>query len=1053
MDKAVLNRYYSSLERFLKDIAVRAKLLLALESLMRLASFLFAILLGSLVVEAAKSVVPYMPFIYYLLGLFFLILVICHGLWKVFSGLSIQQTARRLETAFPRLRDDVTNALLLFHQKGRPSASQPYSDGLVNAHLRKTAAEIAHMHPKQVATFDKVRSQVKFILPLFIAFILAFALDSQFPHRSIAHILRPLSTLPERKTYLSVEPTPAVILRGTPVDINADASGYIPDRILLKLWPETGDEIAFDMTSEGEGRFTYRITSAQTPFHYQVVGGRAKSPVFEVRVVDAPDIGDIKTTLIPPGYTHLPKTVQEDGHIEALKGTVVALDARTTKVVKTGKLILNQKDQILLSVDGDHLIGNLLVFHPGTYSLIVRDELGFENPNPVQYRIQLIPDKYPVGEITSPTENLELAGSEVLPVTYTARDDFGLTTVRLIYRVAGKERSITLKSLKEIPSLGPEVYKWDLAGLALTPGDRVSYRLEVLDNDSISGPKAGYSQTYTLLIRDEKHRAARETERAQEISDNLLDLLADQLEDIKDRRSLSEDISRIIEKVDEYHERMGPERPERFDLESLKRNLTSLQKRLNDLPDETVTQEMERLALLAEDIAKKTRMREVEALAREIRNRQRRLIDTLREQEGDLSPESLQALMKELESLKDLVSQVMEAFSKMASQLPDEFINNPELSNLDFKDLFKDLEDIQKRLMEGDLAGALAAAQNLLQNLSEMMAAMARAGTQASMGAFNRLQSEMSHQTGELEKILKEQKEILSKTDAMDQALSRLMEEEIKKRLDDMQSRLREALERLRQRLPSEEEDPVSEMERLLDEKRLDGLSEQTKILEDMFKENPDVRELVEEISQMLKALALDQKAVMDSDGKEAFSDLSMRQEALRQKTQDLGDALERLSQLFPGMDTEIISDLKGGAGSMGQASDKLNQEDAPGAIPPEQEAIQRLSRSQRAMQQMAQQMAMGMQAGRWGYLWGYDPRGGWYYGPYGPMPTLPQPDVRRPLERGYTGLDREEFETPSKDAYKAPQILREKVMEALKQEVPTQYRQEVERYFKGLTE
>ena len=1053
MDKAVFSRYYRTLERFLVAVAFRMKLLVAVESLLRLASSFLAVLLGSLIVEATKSWLPYFPFIYYLLGLIFLILVFGQGVWRVISGLSMQKIARRLEAAFPRLRDDVTNALLLFHQSDGPSGSDRYSEGLVNAHLRKTAAEIAVLQPKQVVDFKKLWSQGKVMLPLFMAFIVAFAVDSQFPVRSVTYIFKPLSALPERKTFLTVEPTPEVVLRGTPVAINAKASGYIPDHLSLKLWPETGDEMTVMMTSEGEGLFTHRITSAQTSFRYQIEGGRAISPVFEVGVADPPGIGEIKTTLIPPGYTRLPKTVQEDGHIKALKGTVVALDARATKIVKTGKLILNQKEQILLDVDGDHLIGNLLVFHPGTYSLKIRDELGFENANPVQYRIQLIPDKYPEGVIISPTESLELAGSEVLPLTYSAKDDFGLTTIKLIYRMAGKERSITLKSLKEVPSLGPEVFKWDLAGLSLTPGDRVSYRLEVWDNDSISGPKAGYSQTYSLVIRDEKHRAARETERAQEISDALLDLLADQLEEIKDRPALSKDITKIMEKVDKYYERMGPERPERFDLESLKRNLTTLQKRIDDLPDETVTQEMERLALLAEDIAKKTRMREVEALAREIRSRQRRLIDTLREQEGDLSSESLQALMKELESLKDLVSQVMEAFSKMANQLPDEFINNPELSNLDFKDLFNDLEEIQKRLMEGDLAGALAAAQNLLQNLSEMMAAMAQAGTQASMGAFNRLQSEMTHQVGELEKILREQKDILSKTDAMDQVLSHRMDEEIKKRLDSIQARLQDALERLRRQLPSEEGDPVADMERLLDKQQLEGLSEKAKILENIFKDSPDIRELVKEISAMLKTLSLDQKDVMTADGKEAFSDLSMHQETLRQRTQNLGEALERLSQLFPGMDTSIITDLKGGAGSMGQASGKLNQEDAPGAIPPEQEAIQRLSRSQRAMQQMARQMAMGMQAGRWGHLWGYDPRGGWYYGPYGPMPTLPQPELRRPLERGYTGLDREEFDPPSKDAYKAPQILREKVMEALKQEVPSQYRQEVERYFKGLTE
>jgi hypothetical protein len=49
--------------------------------------------------------------------------------------------------------------------------------------------------------------------------------------------------------------------------------------------------------------------------------------------------------------------------------------------------------------------------------------------------------------------------------------------------------------------------------------------------------------------------------------------------------------------------------------------------------------------------------------------------------------------------------------------------------------------------------------------------------------------------------------------------------------------------------------------------------------------------------------------------------------------------------------------------------------------------------------------------------------------------------------------MDREEFDPPSKDAYKAPKLLREKVLESLKEGIPPQYRKEVERYFRGLTE
>ena len=162
--------------------------------------------------------------------------------------------------------------------------------------------------------------------------------------------------------------------------------------------------------------------------------------------------------------------------------------------------------------------------------------------------------------------------------------------------------------------------------------------------------------------------------------------------------SYPNELTDILEQVDKNLERMGEDKIQRFDLEALKRNLTFLKERIHEEPKETVTRELERLALLAEDIAKKARMNEVEALAREIRNRERRLIDTLRDFKGPLTPEALKAMMKELDKLRQLLQTVMDALSKMATQLPDEFINSPELSGMDFQDLFKDLDEIQKKL-------------------------------------------------------------------------------------------------------------------------------------------------------------------------------------------------------------------------------------------------------------------------------------------------------------------------------------------------------------------
>ena len=547
----------------------------------------------------------------------------------------MERVARGLEQNFPQLKDDVTNSLLLFNQLKKGLDSGQISEGLVIAHLRRTTEKVSTISPGQVVSLKRALRHLRLFLPLSVAFLTSSPwtplCESLHGHHS-----PPFSSLPMRDTTLSVEPEGWVVLRGTPLSITAKATGYIPDRLTLMIWPDgsTGT-IAYGTGRRGTVHLPNRLGSDLLP-----LSGLLRpepSPVYNIRVVDPPEIEKMRLTLIPPDYTRLPKEVRQEGHIEALKGTVVNLEAQTNKAVKEGKIVLNQGNQLALQVQGDRLTGSLVVFYPGTYSIHVKDDLGFENLNPVQYRIHLIPDKYPEGEILSPAEDLEVSGTEITPIVYTARDDFGITAVRLSYQMGGTERFITLRSGTRGTSFGPETFRWDLTGLALTPGDRVVYRLEIWDNDTISGPKAGYSRALSFYVRDERDRAAKEVEEAQQMADALLDLLADQLEESKDQEDLSKEMTKILEQVDKNLERMGEDKIQRFDLEALKRNLDSLQKRIHEEPKETVTREMERLALLAEDIAKKARMNEVEALAREIRNRERRLIDALRDHKGPLT--------------------------------------------------------------------------------------------------------------------------------------------------------------------------------------------------------------------------------------------------------------------------------------------------------------------------------------------------------------------------------------------------------------------------------
>lgn len=1048
----ILEFHYDRLNGFLSAVSFRLRLLRFLKILFTLASGFLLVLLGNLATPHVGEVFPYAAFVLNLLAAIFFLFLTGLALWRWAGPISLEQVARKVEERFPHLNDDLTNSILLYRQTQQDLQANAGSRGFISAQIRKAAAEVYPLCPGQVVRLSEGIRSGTLLIPLLLASGLAFLWDPQALKHSFFSLLHPFSTLPVEEISIEVQPKGSVVLRGSPFRIAAEVTGKVPDRLSLFLWPEGRPEVRVSMQPEGNGRFIYRIPQVQKSFRYQAYSDRAVSPLYRLEVVDPPEVGQLKLVLTPPNYSGLPREVQGLGHIEALKGTWVALEAKATKRLKEGKMIFNQGSSLPLEISGDRLKGGFLVFDPGGYSIQVKDELGFENPSPVAYSIQLVPDRHPEAQVLNPVEDLEVVGNEILPVVYTVKDDFGLTAVKLNYQIGGKENWIFLKNLSGERSVPPTLFRWDLGSLPLTAGDKVIFRLGVWDNDAVSGPKVGYSRSFSLTVRDEGARAVQEGEEARRIADALLHLLADHLEEIADKKTLARKMGKILNQLTRKLDPMEA-KADRLQYDALRRNLASLKERIFEESRETVTQEMERLALLAEEIAKRAKMEEVAALARELRNRHRRLIDSLNEIKGPLTKEGLEEILKELKKLEELLLSVLGALGQMATDLPEEFINSPELRDFNPQEVFKDLNQVREKLMAGDLAGALEAAQRMLQALSEMMAALTRAHSQAQRSRMDRLQGEMRQQAGELDRLSAEQKEILRETEAIDQEVRKKREEETRRRLRQSLGPLKEALEEIERLLSLEQKGSAQAMQELLREGQMEKLLDFTRDLEKEFSTRPEKRPLLEGLKEMIDGLFPDAQETLDPGPKGKFPALSSRQEALKERTARLQEKLEKFAQLFPGMDIEILKDLKEAALSMGKAAGRLSQEDAPGAIPPEEEALRRLTRSQQALQQMAQQMAQQMQIARWGQPLFYDPRPGWYYGPWAPMPTLPQPEVKRPIERGYTGIDREEFEPPGKEAYRVPQILREKITEALKEDIPSSYKKEVERYFRGLTE
>lgn len=1079
-----LNQDYSELRKFLDKVTGRLRLFRAAEAGLWSASGLILVILVGLAAGAVKPYFSHGPFLLTLVSLLTFFFILALSVRRVISIPARPRVAVQVEASFPQLKDNLTNSLELVEEIRNGEAGGDLSRTLIMAQVSKTSRQLSSLSPKAVVDFKRIVALLKFVVPLFLAFLGTWALSPGSIRDSLSLLSRPWASLPPSKIIISLEPKGGIVAKGSQVTIKARASGKVPENMSLRVWPEKGEEVALAMEPEGEGKFRYLIDGVEKSFTYQAQSNGQGSSRYQIRVVPLPEVARVRLTYFPPEYSRLPNEVREQGHIEALKGTSVRMEVVPTKKVKEASIELSAGNAVSLKEGAGGLLkGSLIILSPGSYSIKLKDEFGFENREPVRYQIRLLPDQTPEVEIVSPAQDLTVDGNEILPLVYAARDDFGLTEVRLAFRtLAGKEQKISLKKASGERGLGREEYRWDLDSLALSPGERVTYRLEALDNDTISGPKEGYSKSFSLLVRDHRAEIAKANEGVKDVADALVNLLADHLEyssgdasqtprEAKER--ITKKAEEILKQIDRNLER--PKRKDeadsimRYDMEVLRRNLSSAVERMPEASPETVTSELERMTLLADELAKRARMEEVQALAQDIRNRERNLLATLEELKGKLSKPGLEAALKELNQLRQLLSSLMDAMTKMAGRLPEDFVNSDALGNLEFQDLFKGLDEIEKRLRAGDLEGALQAARELLQSLTQMMAAMQMAGMEASSAPFGRMRGEMVDSTNELSRIMAEQRDILLETERIEKEAAKRSEEAAAEQLRDMKEQLRAALSELSGLVPSaEQEFRVGALAESLKRQELGKFLEESEKLEAELEEidqgelsdhsdrSPgQALSLLEELRAELENLFPDPAKLMTESERRQLSALGRREKAIKERTQAIKQRLDILSQVLPMMDTQITRDMGEAANLMGQAETKLGKQDAPGAIPPERGALERLARTQQAMQGLSQQMAMrmGMQQ-RWGYQWGYDPRPGWYAGPWVPMPTLPQPELRGfRREQGYTGIEREEFQPPSKDDYKVPKMYREEVMKALKEGYPSEYERQIKRYFENLAE
>jgi hypothetical protein len=181
------------------------------------------------------------------------------------------------------------------------------------------------------------------------------------------------------RSTVEVAPGDTTIPRGGDLEVHARLGVFEAEEVTLVATRGTGEPERIVMPRDADSaQFSIRLLDLDHQTEYYVEAGPVRSPVFRVAVADLPFVKQIDLEYRYPDYTRLaPHRVADGGDIAAVRATRVMVAITPTIETTAGRLVLDGKDTIPLTVaDSGRLEGELTVSRSGFYKVELADAAG-----------------------------------------------------------------------------------------------------------------------------------------------------------------------------------------------------------------------------------------------------------------------------------------------------------------------------------------------------------------------------------------------------------------------------------------------------------------------------------------------------------------------------------------------------------------------------------------------------------------------------------------------------------------------------------------------------
>jgi len=338
--------------------------------------------------------------------------------------------------------------------------------------------------------------------------IVAFLLSPSYLRHGAGLIFVPWNTARADSPYaIEVAPGNLAVARGADQKVTARLRGFEANEVQIAVRVgEQGKWERMPMSPEGEAAsYSILLFDLKDRTDYFVEAEGVRSPAFRIDVLDLPYVKQLDLEYRFPAYTGLsPQVVEDGGDVVAVQGTTVLLRVSPTFKVPAGRLVLEGREPVALSLGQDGIFtGSFTVEKEGFYKIELQgsdDAMHLASP---EYTIEVVKDLAPIVSFGRPGRDTKVTKVDEVFVEVKAEDDYGLSRLELVYSVNGApERKL------ELYRTGSEPRKQLTAGhtffleeLQLADGDFISYFARATDNQRPGGALTSTTDIYFMEVR------------------------------------------------------------------------------------------------------------------------------------------------------------------------------------------------------------------------------------------------------------------------------------------------------------------------------------------------------------------------------------------------------------------------------------------------------------------------------------------------------------------------------------------------------------------------